>query len=88
MSGIINIMALFIRQDEQKSEFQTKLAAELQAKSKERALKVDRPDGVDDSNYINNTKRTTSLAWIWAIIVVITVGILVWLMALSIAYTK
>ena len=80
-------MALFIRQDEQKSEFQNQLAAELQARAKERAKLADRPDGVDDSQYINGTKKTTSLAWVWAIIIIVTVGIAIWLMALSIEHS-
>ena len=80
-------MALFIRQDEQKTEFQNQLAAELQARAIERAKLADRPDGVDDSQYINGTKKTTSLAWVWAIIIIVTVGIAIWLMALSIEHS-
>ncbi len=80
-------MALFIRQDEQKSEFQNQLAAELQARAKERAKLADRPDGVDDSQYITGTKKTTSLAWVWAIIIIAAVGIAVWLMVLSIEHS-
>ncbi len=80
-------MALFIRQDEQKTEFQNQLASELQARAKERAKLADRPDGVDDSQYINGTKKTTSLAWVWAIIIIVTVGIAIWLMALSIEHS-
>ena len=76
-------MALFIRQDEQRSELQNKLAAELQARAKERAKLADLPDGVEDSQYITGTKKTTSLAWVWAIIIIVTVGIAIWLMALS-----
>ncbi|MEI7917944.1 MAG: hypothetical protein WCH58_01020 [Candidatus Saccharibacteria bacterium] len=80
-------MALFIRQDEQKTEFQNQLAAELQARAKERAKLDDRPDGVDDSQYVSGTKKTTSLAWAWAIIIIVTVGIAIWLMALSIEHS-
>ena len=77
-------MALFIRQDEQRSELQNRLAAELQARSKERSKLADRPDGVDDSQYIKGTKTTTSLAWVWAIIVIVAIGIAIWLMILGI----
>ncbi len=80
-------MALFIRQDEQRSELQNKLAAELQARAKERAKLADLPDGVEDSQYITGTKKTTSLAWVWAIIIIVTVGIAIWLMALSIEHS-
>ncbi len=62
-------MALFIRQTEDRSKLQEKLAAELQEKAKARALQSARPDGVDDSAYLKDTKQTTSLAWVWILIV-------------------
>ena len=78
-------MALFVRQDEQKTDLQNRLAAELQERSKERAKLADRPDGVTDSQYIKGTKVTTSLAWAWVLIVIAAVGIAVWLMALGVS---
>lgn len=85
MSGIIVFMALFIRQDEERTELQKRLATELQDKAKKRAELADLPDGVEDSRYIEGTKRTTSLAWVWIAIVVIVVGVFVWLTVLSMA---
>lgn len=76
-------MALFIRQDEERSELQQQIAAELQRKVKETSNKTDRPDGVTDSQYIKGTKTTTSLAWLWAVIIVIIVGVIIWLTVLS-----
>ena len=76
-------MALFIRQDDQRSELQKKLAAEMQARSEAKSKLTDRPDGVDDSQYIKNTKTTTSLAWIWILIIAVAVGIAIWLSVLS-----
>lgn len=78
-------MALFIRQDDQRSELQSKLAAELQERAKERTKLADRPDGVEDSQYIKGTKATTSLAWVWIVIIILAVGISIWLMVLSLA---
>jgi len=83
MSDIIINMALFIRQDEEKSELQTKLATELQARAKERAKLAERPDGVKDSEYIKGTKLTTNLAWFWILIIVSVIIIAIWLMVLS-----
>ena len=79
-------MALFIRQDEQRTELQKRLAAELQERSKQRSKIADRPDGVDDSQYIEGTKVTTSLAWVWAVIVIATIGIIIWLIVLGMAH--
>jgi len=78
-------MALFIRQDEQRSELQNRLATELQDRAKERAKLTDRPDGVDDSQYIKGTEKTSSLAWVWVVIILLAIGIIVWLTVLSMA---
>ena len=76
-------MALFIRQDDERSELQQRIAAELQQKAKDNSKLADRPDGVDDSQYIKGTKTTTSLAWVWVIITIIFVGIIIWLTLIS-----
>ena len=76
-------MALFIKQDEARSELQNKLAMELQEKARAKYKSADLPDGVDDSEYIKGTKKTTSLAWAWIIIVFFTVSVAIWLIVLS-----
>lgn len=78
-------MALFIKQNDERSELQKQLAAELQRRAKETSRLADRPDGVDDSQYIKGTKATTSLAWVWAIIIVIAAGVIIWLTVISMA---
>jgi len=78
-------MALFIRQDDNRSKLQQDLAAELQRRAKENSKKADRRDGVTDSQYIQGTKKTSSLAWVWVVIFVLTVGIIIWLTVLSMA---
>lgn len=67
-------MALFIRQSEDRSELQQRLATELRERAKARA-EVDGtpPDGVNDSQYLKGTKTTTNLAWVWILIVVLAV---------------
>jgi len=72
-------MSLYLRQNEDRSELQKRLATELQEKAKKKALEQERPDGVDDSRYIEGTKQTTSLAWAWALIGVAIVVIAIWL---------
>lgn len=72
-------MSLYLRQNEDRSELQKRLATELQEKAKKKALEQERPDGVDDSRYIEGTKQTTSLAWAWALIGVAIVAIAIWL---------
>lgn len=78
-------MSLFISQDENRTELQKRLNTELQARAKTRVL-MDDPDGVEDSAYLNGTKKTTTLSWAWIVIVIAVIGIAAWLMALSIDY--
>lgn len=77
-------MGLFIGQDENRTELQKRLNAELQGRAKQR-LMAD-PDGVEDAEYLKDTKKTTSLAWAWILIVIAVIIIAAWLMALSIDY--
>lgn len=77
-------MALFIRQNDNRSQLQERLAAELQEKAKRKAEQADLPDGVSDSNFVKDTKQTTSLAWLWIIISIFMIGLVVWLVVQSI----
>ena len=73
-------MALFIRQDEKRSELQQRLAAELREKAKSRTLQDgELPDGVEDSRYLEGTKKTTSLAWAWIAIVILAVAAVIFI---------
>jgi type VI protein secretion system component VasF len=76
-------MALYVRQNENRSKLQERLAAELQEKSKARAEESTRPDGVDDSRYIEGTKQTSSLAWVWIVVTLFAVGAVVFLVVSS-----
>jgi len=77
-------MALFIRQDDERSELQKQVAAELQRKARDNSLKAaERPDGVDDSQYVTSLKKTTSLAWVWVTIFVIFIAVIIWLTVIS-----
>jgi hypothetical protein len=79
-----NYMALFIRQDDERSELQKQIAAELQRKARDNSLKnSERPDGVKDSQYIKGMRKTTSQAWIWITMFVIFIGIIIWLTVIS-----
>jgi hypothetical protein len=74
-------MALFVNQNSNRTKLQEKLAAELQEKAKKRAEleNKDLPDGVSDSQYLEDTKQTTSLAWVWALIALFVIGLIVYL---------
>jgi len=60
-------MALFIRQQDQQSELQKRVAAELQDKARAKAKEAELPDGITDSAFIKGTKQTSRSAWIWIV---------------------
>lgn len=77
-------MGRYIKQEESRSELQQRIAAELKAKAAARAKqegaggeKDGSPeiDGVEDSAYIRGTKTTTTLAPVWAAIVLAAIGV-------------
>jgi hypothetical protein len=72
-------MGLFVNQESNRSELQKRLAAELSEKSKKKVdPEAERPDGVDDSAYMEGTKQTTGLAWIWIVIIGLVVVASIW----------
>lgn len=73
-------MALFLQQDGERTELQKRIAQELADKAKKKSLQIDsdQPDGVEDSAYLEQTKKTTSLAWVWIVIIIIAVALMIW----------
>ncbi len=78
-------MSLYIKQQETRSDLQNRIAAELQDRAKQKAKEAELPDGVDDSRYIEGTKRTTSLAWVWLLVALVFIGVIVGLLIASIS---
>lgn len=79
-------MGRYIEQTEGQSELQQRIAAELKAKAAARAKQEGQqnegyhqaPDGIEDTAYIRGTKRTTTLAPVWAIIFFLAIGVFVY----------
>ena len=70
-------MGLHIQQNDRKSEFQNKLELDLKEKLKKRSIDADNSlDEIEDSNYLKNTKTTTSLAWAWLIVLALTIFVI------------
>ena len=76
-------MALFVRQDENRSELQQRLATELQERARAKAKEAELPDGVTDSQYINGTKQTSSLGWVWLAIGILAVAVIIVLIVIA-----
>lgn len=73
-------MALFLRQTEDRSKLQERLAAEMQARTQRKQL--GEQDKLENQSYLKNTRTTSSSAvlWLFLIIAVIVAGVLFMLM--------
>ena len=81
-------MALYVKQDNDRTELQKRIAAELREKQKRSSLQGSgdnppRTEGfnLDNSQYLEGTKQTTGLAFIWLLLVIavlIAIGYFVW----------
>ena len=70
-------MGLFGNQQDQRSELQERIAAELREKAKASSLQEKATmDDVDDIRYLEGTKQTTTLAWAW-ILIAIMAGVVI-----------
>ena len=78
-------MALFVKQDVNRTELQKRIAKELQDKAKLSPGIDESPDLVEDSQYIKGFKHTTSLAWVWILLLIAFVCIAIWLIARGLA---
>ncbi|RWZ78875.1 MAG: hypothetical protein EOT05_03970 [Candidatus Microsaccharimonas sossegonensis] len=72
-------MALFVRQDEKRSELQQRLATELQERARKKAEETKLPDGVNDSQYIKGTKASNKLLGVWVVIGILIVAVAIFL---------
>ena len=72
-------MALFVNQNDKRTELQERVAAELRAKAVQRSKMENKDmDGVSDQRYMEDKKVTTSLAWVWVLILVFIVAAVVY----------
>lgn len=78
-------MGIIYNQESNRSDLQKRLAQELSEKAKNKNLDPadTLPDGVDDSAFVKDTKQTTSLAWLWLLIVIAGVAALLWFFVAS-----
>lgn len=69
-------MALYISKTDERSDLQERITAELREKQKQQDLSggANPVDGVEDSAYVEGTKRTTTLAWAWGIVLLLFIG--------------
>lgn len=81
-------MALYVKQDDERTELQQRIAAELREKQKRNSLEnreIEPPSRndltLDNSKYLEGTKETTGLAFVWLLLTVATliaIGYFIW----------
>ncbi len=74
-------MALFLRQDENRTELQKKLVAELQDKARKAKSDGSDYDGVNDSEYVKELKDKSSFSWLFVLLIIALAAGLVWLVS-------
>ena len=73
-------MALYVRQDEERSELQQRIAADLREKQKKNSLdEGERSEfNGEDAVFLEGTKPTTGLAFVWLLVfiaIMIAIGL-------------
>lgn len=79
-------MGLYVRQDEQRTKLQEKIAADLRAKAAEKAKsEIEGPkyDGAEDAGIVQDTHASSPLLGVWLAIGVVTVGVVIYLIVRS-----
>lgn len=65
-------MALFVKQDEERSELQQKVAADIAERQRARAqTDTSAPDGVEDSRLVEGTSRATRTGVIMLVVLIV-----------------
>ena len=83
-------MGRYIEQTESQSDLQKRIAADLRAKAAAKSKQegdagepASGPDGVEDSAYIEGTKKTTTLSWAWVLIFFMAIGVFAYIVYLA-----
>lgn len=72
-------MGMYLKQSESRSELQQRIAAELKAKAEAKSKIEEKPhDAIEDSTYVQGTKRTTTLAPLWLLIFFAAIAVFIY----------
>lgn len=82
-------MGLYVKRDEERSDLQNQIQADLRAKQKRQANQFDEiekktVDGVDDSGFIRGTEQSTSMLGVWVGLIIISLGVIIYFVVRSV----
>ena len=76
-------MGVLVTKDtEVNSKLNERISADLRARASRNELMSDDPDGVEDSDYTKDLKKTGKHAWIWIVLIVLATASLVMMIVL------
>jgi len=76
-------MGVLVSKDtEVNSKLNDRISADLRARASQSELMSDDPDGVEDSDYVKDLKKTNSHAWIWIILILLAAASLIMMIVL------
>ncbi len=74
-------MGILLRQNDNRSQYQERIAAELRERAKQQAMGSEPLDQSKDSNYVKNTSGTSERLWVWLVGAGIAIAIVIAFMA-------
>lgn len=63
-------MGIMVTKDDDNSKLNQRITADLRERAA-RSSKIEDPDLVEDSDYVDGTKKTGSFGWVWIILVLL-----------------
>lgn len=75
-------MGILVEKDEERSELGRRISADLRERAV-RASKQEDYDGVEDSEYLRNTRKTDKFSWFWFILSFLAAAALVIIFVVS-----
>ena len=67
-------MGLYLKQNEPRTQLQSKIAADLAERASKRALDNDKNAPAVQPAFMDNQRQTSPLAWVWMLLGVIAVA--------------
>ena len=71
-------MGILVKQNENRSQYQERLAAELRERAKQQAASGEPMDQTKNSNYLKNTAQSSNRLGVWvSLIIVLLIGFVI-----------
>lgn len=72
-------MGLYLKQNEPRSQLQSKIAADLAERINKQALQGD--DKKPQPAFLDNQRQTSPLAWVWIVLAIVAIAGIIYVLA-------